>query len=79
MATKVWISSHLITINLCMVEIFFLRKTLFNMATVCSKYVPTKVFRRIYSHSKTEIEVGRGCGHQTLDSILFHHNESVHG
>ena len=28
---------------------------------------------------RTELEVGRGCGHKTLDIILSHHNESVHG
>ena len=25
------------------------------------------------------MKVGRECGHQTLDVILPHHNESVHG
>ena len=29
--------------------------------------------------SRTELELGRRCGHPTLDTILSHHNESVHG
>ena len=66
-ATKLWISSCLITMNMCMV-----------VNAPISYKSPLK-FARVFSCSWTELEVGRECGHQILDINLSHHNESVQG
>ena len=60
----------------CLKMLLFLRKSLSNMAPICLS--PTKISRRVFSRSRTELEIRRGCVHLTLDIILPHHNESVH-
>ena len=80
MATKLWTPSLLITTNLCMVEntLVSIKNYLDNCCNALIN-VPTHFGLRISSRSRTQLEVGRGCGHQTLDIISSHHNKSVHG
>ena len=58
--------------------LIFLRKYLLNMATICYKSLLKFAIEFLHVQG-TELEVGRGCGHQTLVIILSHHNQSVHG
>ena len=81
MATKLWTSSRLITTNLCMVEnpLVSIKNSLehrYNALIKCPhSYGPKKKSSR----SRTQLDVGRGCGHQSLDIVSSHHNKSMHG
>ena len=80
MATKLWTSSRLITTNMCMVgNVLISSKNYLEHCCNAIKPDPTHFGHRISSRSRTQLEVGSGCGHQTLDIISSHPNKSVHG
>ena len=75
-ATKLWTSSRLITMNLCMVGNDLISSKNY-LEHCCNTSLTTHMDQRKSSRSRTQLEVRRGCGHQTLDIISSHHNESV--